>query len=158
MATERIPDKITASDFKAKWDRGEFVKGKKGKIQLGNVKRASEVAPPKKSKYNNVKVEDPETGKIVHSTLELKHRKEYRKKLRESGLIDAMKREIAGYGFQVEFILTGGITYIADHVFIMPDQTIQVIDTKGMPATPDAQMKKKLMKADYGIDVVYRKK
>ena len=150
MATEKLPDKMTADQFRAKWDSGELVRGKKGKIELGIIKRASEVPPPKKSKYGNIRTEDPETGSMVDSKLEAKHRKEYRQMLK-SGLIKA-------YCPQAEFMLTGGIKYRADHLLINNDGSIEVIDSKGMPATPDAKMKQKLMKADHDIDVVYRKK
>jgi len=116
------------------------------------VKRASEVPPPskdKKSKFRNIPVEDPETGKMVHSKLEMKHRTEYRKRLKAG--------EYKAYFPQGEFILTGGIKYVADHVLLHHDGTMEVIDSKGMPATPDAKMKQKLMKADHNIDVVFRK-
>lgn len=116
------------------------------------VKRASEVAPPKekkRTKFGNIPVEDPETGKTVHSKLEMKHRTEYRKRLKAG--------EYKAYFPQAEFILTGGIKYIADHALLHHDGTLEVIDSKGMPATPDAKMKQKLMKADHNIDVVFRK-
>lgn len=54
---------------------------------------------------------------------------------------------------QIEFLLTGGIIYKADFVYVdFIEKKIIVEDTKGFK-TPEYKLKKKLMKTDYNIEI-----
>lgn len=103
--------------------------------KTGKAPEGSNIPRKKKGKYSNRKtVVD---GELVDSKLEAKHVREYRILLRE-GIIKAYSR-------QVEFMLPGGIKYIADHLIIHPDMSLEIVDSKGVE-TKEFKMKLKLMK------------
>lgn len=77
--------RISAAEFRAKIDSGEFAIGKKGRIVASSkpsVSPAPKVSPqktakPKSGKFGNIKTSDPEGGKAYDSRLEAKHGAEY---------------------------------------------------------------------------------
>lgn len=105
----------------------------------------------KKSKYHNVKTEY--NGQVFDSKLEARYCQELDLKLK-AGLILAYERQV-----RFPFTIDGQLicTYIADFVVKYPTKTafprIEVIDTKGIK-TREYQIKKKLMKAIKGIDII----
>ena len=111
-------------------------------------------APPKKRpKYGN----DP----VIVDGVRMASKREA-KRYRELGLL-LKSSEIDFLARQVSFWLPGGIIYIADFVYGESDGKAQVHearsykitveDAKGV-RTPEYKLKKRLMKSEYGIDVV----
>ena len=135
--------RISAAEFRAKIDSGEFAIGKKGRI-VASPKAFASPAPsdePKKAKYGNIKVPDPEMpSKPFDSKLEAKHGKEYR--------LLAKLGEIITVTRQPKFLLQGGVVYIADFLILHNDYSVEVVDSKGV-VTPDFRNKEKLFRAMY---------
>jgi len=143
--------RISASEFRAKIDSGEFQIGKKGRIVAtkASVSPAPKVSDDsqKKHKYGAKEVLDEVTGK-KSSTLEDKHAKEYRMMLKQ-GLILA-------YAQQVEIGLisprTGGYhKYVCDHLLIHHDGKQEYIDSKGVE-TPEFKKKANWMERQFLVD------
>jgi len=119
-------------------------------IEKGKPATATPKTPEKRSKYGAKPVADPEDGTMIDSKLEAKHRKEYRAMLK-AGLLTSYSR-------QPEFVLAGGIRWVADHLLVYPDGRIEVVDSKGME-TPEFKMKMKLMAECHpNIKIIIRKK
>lgn len=111
-------------------------------MQTGKLP-ARMVPRPKQSKYHNQKTTID--GKTFDSKREGNRYAELR-------LMETAK-EVTRFFEQVPFTLPGGIDYIADFVILWPDGHYTVEDVKGM-RTDVYKIKKKLMKATYGIDIV----
>ena len=145
MAT-RIMDESAYKKHQAKFGR------KAAETLLRTAGTVMSLAGAKKrSKFGNVKtVVD---GAKLDSKREAKRYRELGL-LFKSGEIDFLAR-------QVRFYLSNGITYIADFVYgeTLPIGNKQALfkitveDAKGV-RTPEFKIKAKLMKAEYGIDVV----
>lgn len=140
--------RISAAEFRAKIDSGEFAIGKKGRIVASSkpsVSPAPKVSPqktakPKRGKFGNIKTSDPEGGKAYDSRLEAKHGAEYQAML-ERGEIRKLER-------QKVFTLHAGIKYIADFLITHLDGSLEAVDSKGME-TAIFKLKKKLFLVDF---------
>jgi len=136
-------ERLSPQQFRAMMASGELQVGRKGKI-VASQKASVSPAPsdePKKAKYGNVKVPDPEMpSKPFDSKLEAKHGKEYR--------LLAKLGEIITVTRQPKFLLQGGVVYIADFLILHNDYSVEVVDSKGV-VTPDFRNKEKLFRAMY---------
>ena len=61
--------------------------------------------------------------------------------------------EVRWFAIQPQFVLEGGVKYVADFLILWRDGSVTVEDTEGV-RTPAYRDKKKQVKARYGIDVV----
>lgn len=94
---------------------------------------------PKKGKYGNIKVPDPEDPKRpFDSKLEARHGKDYRLKAKIGEIISVTR--------QPKFFLQGGVVYIADFLILHLDYSVEIVDSKGV-ITPDFRNKEKLFRA-----------
>ena len=153
-------ERLSAAEFRKKIDSGEFGIGKKGKIvaSSGSFPAPKVLAPtpaakptraPKRGKFGNIKVADPEGGKAYDSRLEAKHGAEYQAML-ERGEIRKLER-------QKVFTLHAGIKYIADFLITHLDGSLEAIDSKGVE-TDVFKLKKKLFLVDFpGVKLTIRK-
>lgn len=104
---------------------------------------------PKKGKYGNIKVPDPEGGPDYDSVLESKHGAEYVQMLKR-GEIKALVR-------QYTFTLHAGIKYKCDFLITHLDGSLEAVDSKGVE-TDVFKIKKKLLLFDYpGLKFTVRK-
>jgi len=62
------------------------------------------------------------------------------------------QHKIFALRLQVRFLLPGGVFYVADAVYLDNKLAVHIIDFKGY-ATPEYKLKKKLFKAEYGIEI-----
>lgn len=110
-------------------------------------KGAPTAKKPVINKFGNRRVEVD--GIKFDSALEARHYAKL-KLLKRAGEIRDFERQ-ASYDLEVNGQKIA--TYRADFVVTMPDGSIQVQDTKGYP-TPEYKLKKKLMRAIYGIEIM----
>ena len=113
------------------------------------IPAAKPTKAPKRGKFGNIKVADPEGGKAYDSRLEAKHGAEYQGML-ERGEIRKLER-------QKVFTLHAGIKYIADFLITHLDGSLEAIDSKGVE-TDVFKLKKKLFLVDFpGVKLTIRK-
>ena len=133
-----MAERMTAAEYQRLAQAGKV--NKKGRITLPDVKRASEVDPPKKSKYNNTIVVDPETGVKVHSETEMKDKTLFRQEYK--------KGEILLYSPQPElWIASKQEKYIADHLWVTNDGKVHIADSKSSFTVEDSTWRAKFKRA-----------
>ena len=121
-------DHITAAEYQ------EF-------MQTGRM--PARMMQPKESKYHNKRTMlDGKMRASIHET----------NRYAELRLMEKAK-EVTRFFEQIAFQLPGNIASIADFVILWPDGRYTVEDAKGV-RTDVYKIKKKLMKATYGIDIV----
>lgn len=101
-------------------------------------------------KYRSTKVKID--GFVFHSTKEGDYYRGAKYRI-ECGLLKSFERQVK-YKFEVNGILITSLT--VDFVETMPDDTVRVIDVKSFATKmkKDYIIKKKMMKAFYGIEVI----
>ena len=137
---------VSPDKFKA-LGNGTSLVVNRAKEQEKVVKRGVSPAPgkksatqPKRGKFGNIKVPDPEGGPDYDSRLEAKHGAEY-VAMKKAGLILDVER-------QVPFKLHAGIIYKCDFLITHLDGSREAVDSKGME-TDAFKLKKKLLLFDY---------
>ena len=146
--------RISAAEFRAKIDSGEFAIGKKGRIVASSkpsVSPAPKVSPqktakPKRGKFGNIKTSDPEGGPDYDSMLEAKHGAEY-VQMAKRGEIVKVTRQVKFLVERYEFSKKE-IHYIADFLIDHLDGSQEAVDSKGVQ-TKEFKRKAKWFKARY---------
>ena len=100
---------------------------------------------PKRNKYGNVKT--ARYGRVFDS----KHEADVCDEL----MILVRAGEINAFSMQVEFLLPGGVKYVADFVTMNLDGTYTVIDAKSEATRKDKtyRLKRRLMKECLGLEI-----
>jgi len=150
-------ERLSAAEFRKKIDSGEFGIGKKGKIVASSASfpaaKVSAPTPaekptkaPKRGKFGNIKVADPEGGPDYDSMLEAKHGAEYVQKAKR-GEILKVTRQVKFLVERYEFSKKE-INYIADFLIDHLDGSQEAVDSKGVQ-TKEFKRKAKWFKARY---------
>lgn len=133
---------MSGARFSEEWLRGLKDKGLKTNDKFVKPTSAPvEDKPKRNGKFNAIKVEDPEGGKIIDSKIEAAHVAVFRREMREG--------KIFCYSRQVEFWLPSmDAKYIADHGWFDPSGQYHVADSKGMQ-TADFKLKWKAVQKQH---------